>query len=337
MERLKIDIIGIGEMRWPGSGEMTTEKSRKVIYSGGDTANRGVGIIMENDIYKKLRGYWPISDRIIMMKLQGKAFNINIIQVYAPTEDSTEEELEDFYEELTRIREQCKNHDVNIVMGDMNAKVGNKRHEDIVGQDGLGEKNTRGQKLIDWCTQHQQVITNTWFRHYPRRLWTWRSPGDRNRNQVDYITINRRFRNAIHQAKTYPGADCNSDHNLLVATVEIKMKKVITTKITARRQIDMLKNNREIKNTFVLETTNRYEVLSMEDENEDAQQQWNNLQISIEKSTEEIPTIKEKKNQPWMTEDIFEIMDKRRKLKSKDEEKYREYNRKMHRECRKAK
>ena len=50
MERLKIDIMGIGEMRWPGSGEMTTEKNRKVIYSGGDTANRGVGIIMENDI-----------------------------------------------------------------------------------------------------------------------------------------------------------------------------------------------------------------------------------------------------------------------------------------------
>ena len=75
-------------------------------------------------------------------------------------------ELEDFYEQLTRIREQCQNHDVNIVMGEMNAKVGNGRHEDIVGQYGLGEKNTRGQKLIDWCTQHQQVITNTWFRHY---------------------------------------------------------------------------------------------------------------------------------------------------------------------------
>ena len=110
---------------------------------------------MENDIYKKLIGYWPISDCIIMMKLQGKPFNINIIQVYSPTKDSTEEELEDFYEELTRIREQCKNHDVSIVMGDMNAKVGNGRHEDIVGQYGLGEKNTRGQKLIDWCTQHQ--------------------------------------------------------------------------------------------------------------------------------------------------------------------------------------
>ena len=95
---------------------------------------------------------------------------------------------------------------------------------------------------------------------------------------ISPITINRRFRNAIHQAKTYPGADCNSDHNLLVATV----KKVITTKITARRQIDMLKKNREIKNTFVLETTNRYEILSIEDENKDTQQQWNNLQKAIE-------------------------------------------------------
>jgi len=57
MERRKIDIMDIGEMRWPGSGEMTIEKNRKVIYSGGDTASRGVGIIMENDIYQKLLGY----------------------------------------------------------------------------------------------------------------------------------------------------------------------------------------------------------------------------------------------------------------------------------------
>ena len=63
---------------------------------------------MENDIYKKQLGYWLISDRIIMMKLQGKPFNINIKQVYAPKEDSTEEELEDFYEEHTRIRGKCK-------------------------------------------------------------------------------------------------------------------------------------------------------------------------------------------------------------------------------------
>ena len=75
----------------------------------------------------------------------------------------------------------------------------------------------------------------------------------------------------------------------------------------------------------------------MEDENEDAQQQWNNLQKAIGKSTEKIPITKKKKKQPWMTEDIFEIMDKRRKVKSKDEEKYREYNRQIHRECRKAK
>ena len=218
-----------------------------------------------------------------MMKLQQKPFNMNIIQVYAPTEDSTEEELEEFYEELTRLTEQCKNHDVNIVMADMNAKVGNGSDGDIVGQYGLGKKNNRGQKLIDWCIQHQQVITNTWFRHHPRRLWTWRSPGGRNGNQIDYITINRRFRNAIHQAKTYPGAECNSDHNLLVTTVEIKMKKVITTEITARRKIEMLKKNRETKDEFALETTNRYEILSMEDKNEDVQHQWNNLHTALKK------------------------------------------------------
>ena len=124
MERLKIDIMGIAELRWPGAGEIITGEGNKVLYSGGETPNRGVGIIMKRIIANKLIGCWPVSDRIIMMKLKGTPFNINVFQLYAQTEDSTEEELENFYEKLTKAREQCKEHEINIIMGDLNAKVG---------------------------------------------------------------------------------------------------------------------------------------------------------------------------------------------------------------------
>ena len=69
---------------------------------------------------------------------------------------------------------------------------------------------------------------NTCFRHHKRHLYTWKSPGDRIRDQIDYITINKRFRNSISQVKTYPGADCGGgcDHVPVVAEMRVKLKKL---------------------------------------------------------------------------------------------------------------
>ena len=78
---------------------------------------------------------------------------------------------------------------------------------------------------VDWCMTHDQMIMNTWFQHHKIYLYTWKSPGDGVRNQIDYITINKRFRNYILQAKGYPGADGGSDHVHIVATLRIKQKK----------------------------------------------------------------------------------------------------------------
>ena len=58
-----------------------------MIYSGGEYHKNGVGIILRNEVAKPMIGYWPISDRVVMVKLQAKPFNINMIQVYAPTQD----------------------------------------------------------------------------------------------------------------------------------------------------------------------------------------------------------------------------------------------------------
>ena len=73
----------VSEVRWPGSGEVQYEKS-KFIYSGGDRRERGVGVLMLEDAAKSVRGYWAVSDRVILVKLQGSPFDVNIIQVYAP-------------------------------------------------------------------------------------------------------------------------------------------------------------------------------------------------------------------------------------------------------------
>ena len=101
------------------------------------------------------------------MRIHGKPFNLSIIQVYAPTSASSEEEIEDFNSDLEDAYKKCGNQDIVIVMGDPNAKVGGEQDslQEIVGKHGLGERNDCGDLWVDWCATHEQVIMNTWFQH----------------------------------------------------------------------------------------------------------------------------------------------------------------------------
>ena len=70
------------------------------------------------------------------------------------------------------------------------------------------------------------VIANTLFQQHKRRLYTWTSPDGQHRNQIDYILCSQRWRSSIQSAKTRPGADCGSDHELLIAKFRLKLNKV---------------------------------------------------------------------------------------------------------------
>ena len=81
MKKMKIDILGIAETRWTESGKIR-KNNHTILYSGGQEHRNGLGILMKNNIARSIMGYWPISNRVIMAKLQGKPFNINILQTY---------------------------------------------------------------------------------------------------------------------------------------------------------------------------------------------------------------------------------------------------------------
>ena len=128
-------------------------------------------------VSKSVLGYCVLSDRILLVRIHGKPFNLSIIQVYAPTSASSEEEIEDFYSDLEDAHKKCGNQDIVIVMGDLNAKVGGEQDplQEIVGKHGLGERNDHGDLWVDWCATHEQVIMNMWFQHNQRHLYTWKS------------------------------------------------------------------------------------------------------------------------------------------------------------------
>ena len=118
-------------------------------------------------------GYNLKNDRMISVHFQGTPFNITVIQVYAPTNNAEETEVERFYEDLQDLLERTPTKDVLFIIGDWNAKVGSQETPGIIGKFGLEVQNEAGQRLIEFCQENTLVIANTLFQQHKRRLYTW--------------------------------------------------------------------------------------------------------------------------------------------------------------------
>ena len=113
---------------------------------------------------------------MISVRFQGKPFNIKAIQVYAPTSNTEEAEVEWFYEDLQDLLELTPRKDVLFIIGDWNSEVGSQEILEVTGKFGLGVQNEAGQRLIVFCQENALVIANTLFQQHKRRLYTWTSP-----------------------------------------------------------------------------------------------------------------------------------------------------------------
>ena len=108
---------------------------------------------------------------MISVRFQGKPFNITVIQVYSPTSNAEEAEVEQFYEDLQDLLGLTPQKDVLFIIGDWNAKVGSQETPGVTGKFGLEIRNEAGQRLIEFCQENALVITNTLFQHHKRRLY----------------------------------------------------------------------------------------------------------------------------------------------------------------------
>ena len=117
-----------------------------------------------------------LGDRMISVHFQGKPFNIMVIQVYAPTSNAEQAEVEQFYENLQDLLELKPKKDVLFIIGDWNTKVGSQETPGVTGKFGVGVQNEARQRLIEFYQENALVIANTLFQQHKRRLYTWTSP-----------------------------------------------------------------------------------------------------------------------------------------------------------------
>ena len=349
MKAHSLDALGLAEVRWTESGKVS-KKDVVFYYSGGDKHQHGVGIMLKKKYEGAVNGFWPVSDRVVMIRIDGKPFDIVIIQVYAPTSAGhSDEEVEEYYQDIKKAIDQIKKTDILIVMGDKNAKIGKGKVDDVVGEYGLGERNERGDRLIQFCQENNLIVANTFYQHPNRHLYTWKSPGDRHRNQIDYIMIAKRYRNSIKNVKTYPGADMGigCDHNLLIAKINIKMKVIKKKKLQQQLDYNMLKQ-REIQERYAVEVSNIYNTLNNEEveqnENieEEVERKFNMLKESIHTASKNVLEKRKKKQEKeWMTEEIMNLINRRKELKKPDKdeqtEEYQEIDKEIKDKCKEAK
>ena len=140
-----------------------------IYYCGQESLRRnGLVLIVNKRVQNAVLGCNLKNDRMISVHFQGKPFNITVIQVYAPTSNAEEDEVEWFYEDLQDLLELTPKKDVLFIIGDCNAIVGSQEIPGITGKFGLRVQNEASQRLTEFCQENALVIANTVFRQHTR-------------------------------------------------------------------------------------------------------------------------------------------------------------------------
>ena len=158
MVRVNINILGISELKWTGMGEFNSDYPY-IYYCRQESLRRnGVALIVNKRVQNAVFRCSLKNDREISVYLQGKPFNITVIQVYSPTSNIKEAEAEQFCEDLQDLLELTAKKDILFIIEDWNAKVGSQETPGVICKFGLGVQNKAGQRLIEFCQENALVL-----------------------------------------------------------------------------------------------------------------------------------------------------------------------------------
>ena len=197
-----------------------------------------------------------------------KPFKITVIQVYAPTSNAEEAEVEQLYEDLQDLLELTLKKDVLFILGDWNEKVGSQEVPGVTGKFGLGMRNEAGQRLIEICQENALVIANTLFNN-TKEDSTHRHHQMIN-TEIRLITFfAAKDGEALYSQQKQDQELTGSDHELFIAKFRLKLKKV--GKATRPFRYDL----NQIPYDYTVEVRNRFKGLDLIDRVPD--ELWNEV------------------------------------------------------------
>ncbi|XP_008178936.1 craniofacial development protein 2-like [Acyrthosiphon pisum] len=226
IRRYNLGVVALQEIRWNGKGTLDLQDTTIFYGECNDRRQFGTGFAVHKSIVPLVTEFKSTNPRISILTIKGKFFDITFLNGYAPTEEKTPEEKDEFYENLEQTLNEIPRNRIRIVLGDFNAKlgkenifrstIGNHSMHDITSENGL--------RLIDFASGGGLVVKSTMFPRKDIYKGTWKAPNGRYTNQIDHVMINTRFKNCIQEVKTVRGADCDLDHYLVKGKLDVKLK-----------------------------------------------------------------------------------------------------------------
>ena len=203
------------------------------------------------------------NQRLLKARFNSTFAKLTVIACYAPTEDAEEEIKDEFYDQLEEEIRTTPRHDVLMVVGDQNARVGkeNKGIERAMGTEGFGCINNNGERLSDLCVENNLVIGGTLFKHRNVHKTTWRSPDNNTVSQIDHVIVNQKWRRSFQDVRARRGADVGSDHVLVLATLSLKLRKTQRREERQRRFDTGKLKNQNTEKPFQLDLKNSFRLL----------------------------------------------------------------------------
>lgn len=331
LKHIKWDIVGLCETRLPGE-KTTLLKSGHILYQNNSETNShngGVAIMIHKNLKHQVIKMNSISSRVtyIILKLN-KKYNLQVIQCYSPTSTSEDEEAEQLYEDITTAR-RSENARYCTIMGDFNAKIGKKVEDSInIGSFGLGNRNDRGEMLIDYLQNENLYCMNTFFKKPIQRKWTWRSPSGNVKNEIDYILTNKR--EICTDVSVLSKFDTGSDHRMVRATLQINTQ-MERNKLTRRRGCVTIEEIEKKRNKYQEILNTKLTTASLRDMEIDTLSQ--KITESIRTATKQIcMTTRQKMSK--LKPDTMKLMEKRRNMNRESDE-YNQLNKVISKEIRK--
>ncbi|XP_075160302.1 uncharacterized protein LOC142233305 [Haematobia irritans] len=307
-------LLGISEVRWPGSGEFSAPNGLRLLFSGKQADQRregGVGILLSKNAYQALMQWKAYSDRTISARFRTRARNTTIIQCYAPTDTAQIEQKEEFYNSLAKVFQDVKRGDIIILLGDFNAQLGDNNNgvEKTMGRHGIGNMTENGELFKNFCLNHNLVIGGTLFPHKRIHKVTWVSPDGMTENQIDHIAISKNWRGSLLDVRNKRGADIFTDHHLLTATIRLKVA-AIKKGSRGQKRFDTAKlENPTTKSDFTNAIRDAFNNHSTNDT-------WTHTKNILIKAAEEHIGYKTMTKKPWITDKTWNLIRMRSEAKN---------------------
>jgi len=165
----------------------------------------GTGFMVGKEVEKNIMSFTPINERICTLGLKGKFHNTTLINVHALTEEKLEEEKDKFYDDLQKTYDTVPKHDIVMILGDLNAKIGKeKAYENVTGKNTLHDvSNQNGEMVCNFAIENNMTVMSSQFQHKTIHKGTWILPDLTTVNQIDHILINMNKEKKKEQYRMY--------------------------------------------------------------------------------------------------------------------------------------